>query len=241
MNYLFSRNRTPAHPFRFALVLVFAVVAAVAVLQWLAPNAFAPIAARITAPLLHLYSAAFSSNTTILAEELARLRAENEFLRALAAARISETAPVSENTTIAPVLARPRWSAYDTLLVGAGYGDGVHIGARVFTSGFVLGEVAEVYGDTSLVSLYSTAGKKTLAQIGGAIPIELVGAGGGAFEAIVASDVPVAVSDGAFAPALSAKLFAIVDAISEAREGTKKLYARLPVNMFELRSVEIDL
>lgn len=257
MNFLLPRNK-PRRAFlgAFGSVGIFAL--AIFLLQWLAPNVFAPVAARIAEPLFYIRDsaavglaslgsffstrAALSEENTALTDELARAKTENEFLKSVSAVSNEILQPQSaDGVVIVAVLSRPRWSAYDTLIVGAGYDDGVHTGMPVSASGFVIGEIAEVYAGTSLVSLYSTPGKKTNAQIAGKFPVELIGSGGGTFEAEIAKDIPVSVGDGAFAASISPKLFAVVDAIEPAGEGANKIFFRLPVNIFELRTVEVGI
>ncbi len=242
MNYLLSHNRRRS-PVPASLIAALAAAGMLAffAIEWLTPQALSGAASRVAAPLWRIRAAAFGSDRAALADELARVRAENAFLRAFAAAQVPPALENEVGTLIVPVLARPRWSAYDTLVVGAGYGDGVHVGARVSASGFALGEVVEVRGDSSLVSLYSTAGKTVVAQIAGTAPIELVGVGGGAFEALAAVGLPVAAGDGAFVPSLASSLFAVVDATVGAGEGVQKIHLRLPVNIFELRMVTVGL
>lgn len=258
MNFLLLRNK-PRRAFfgMFGSAGIFAL--AIFALQWLAPNVFAPVAVRIAEPLFYIRNsaamelaslgsffsarAALSGEIAVLTDELARAKTENEFLKAISAVPEGTLQPLNarEGVLIAVVLARPRWSAYDTIVIGAGYDDGVHTGLPVSAFGFVIGEIVEVYAGTSLVSLYSTAGKKTVAQISGKFPVEMVGSGGGTFEAEIAKNVPVFVGDGAFAASISPKLFAVVDAVGPAGEGANKIFFRLPVNIFELRTIEIGL
>lgn len=257
MNFLLQRKK-PRAAFLLAFTGAVVFVLAIFVLQWLAPNLFAPIAAGIARPLFFARDsaamefaslgsffstrAALSGELVKLTDELARAKMENEFLKSISTVPNEILQPQSANgVVIAAVLSRPRWSAYDTLIVGAGYDDGIHIGMQVSASGFVIGEVAEVRGSTSLVSLYSTAGKKTIAQVSGKIPVELIGSGGGTFEAEVARDIPITVGDGAFATGISTKLFAIADAVEPAGEGANKIFFRLPVNIFELRTVKVGI
>jgi len=145
----------------------------------------------------------------------------------------------SDTTGEIPILSRPRWSAYDTFVIGAGAPEGIAVGDKISSGEFILGEVMEVYERTSLVLLYSTAGKKIEAQISGKFPIELVGSGGGTFTADIAVDAPVAEGDKIMSQGVSPDVFAIIEAVDDVGGGSAKLYARLPVNIFELRGVEI--
>lgn len=146
---------------------------------------------------------------------------------------------ISETTGEIPILSRPRWSAYDTFVIGAGASEGISVGDKISSGEFILGEAAEVYERTSLVLLYSTAGKKIEALISGRFPVELVGSGGGTFTADIAVGAPVAEGDKILAQGTNPYVFAVAEAVEDLGGGSAKLYARLPVNIFELRGVEI--
>ncbi|OHA27896.1 MAG: hypothetical protein A3C08_00150 [Candidatus Taylorbacteria bacterium RIFCSPHIGHO2_02_FULL_47_18] len=258
MNYLLWHKRTRAGLLR-ALGGATVAVVAIFFLQWLAPHMLAPFAVRIAEPFFFVEAsissagegisaffrsrAGLASENAALKEALADARAENEFMKAISAVQKDGAvfSGVGENTIIASILSRPRWSAYDTLIIGAGVAGGVEVGMRAFASGFVIGEVVEVGSRTASVFLYSTPDRKVVAQIAGKFPTELAGSGGGTFEAIVPRGLPVSVGDGAFAHDISPKLFAIVDAVAESGEGTAKIYLRLPINIFELRTVEVGM
>lgn len=223
----------------FATLFFFAVLGLV---QYLAPNLLGNVATRAALPLLSARVAFRTAWNEGDAEqsEITRLRAENSFLYALVQADVDERpADALPQGLLAPVLARPRWSAYDTLLVGAGETQGIASGMRISAHGFVIGEITEVYADSSRAVLYSTAGRRITAQLAGTLPVELVGTGGGTFEASIAEGAPVRAGDGAFDPRLSPRLFAIVDAVADNGEGGLTVRLRLPVNPFELDAVEI--
>jgi len=80
------------------------------------------------------------------------------------------------------------------------------------------------------------AGRETPAHLSGTFPITLIGAGGGSFEATLPRETPVAIGDGAFAFD-SARAFAVVGALTPEGEGVLKVYLRLPLNIFEVRTV----
>ena len=258
MNYLLRHKRPRADLLR-AFSSAAIVVVAVFLLQWLAPNAFAPLAARIAAPFFSAEAsiaraaegvtaffrscAALAAENAALKSALSYARAENEFLKTISSVQkdASIFLDAGENTITAAVLSRPRWSVYDTLIIDAGATDGVEVGMKVFASGFVIGEISEVENHTAFVSLYSTPGRKVVAQIAGKFPTELVGSGGGTFETIIPHGLPVSVGDGAFAPDISPKLFAIVEAVADSGEGTARIYLRLPVNIFELHAMEVGI
>jgi hypothetical protein len=138
-----------------------------------------------------------------------------------------------------PILSRPRWSAYDTFVIGAGSSERMNVGDKIFSEKFILGEITEVYEHTSLVSLYSTAGKEINAQVSGKFPVTLFGNGGGTFVSDIASGTPVADGDGIFFNEMPESVFAVVESVVDTGDGTTKVYSRLPVNIFEINSVEV--
>jgi len=196
-------------------------------------------ALRAARALLALVSLALTALTFFWPDAFAPLahRAANTFPPI---DRNNETLFVKDGYIFAPILARPRWSAYDTFVVARGTRDGVYTGARVFARSFALGFVSEVYERTALVSLYSTPGRTTTTLLAGTFPIDIVGLGSGTFEGIVASGAPIAPGDEAYAPALSPHPFALVGSRVENSGEGNKILLRLPLNIFELAHVEIE-
>jgi len=144
---------------------------------------------------------------------------------------------------IARVMLRPNRSPYDTLLVDAGESSGVKDGSKVFAHGDTLiGTVEEVYGDTSLVSLFSTPGREFEARLGGEdFSIKLVGRGAGSFEAVVPRALSVSQGDSVVVPALSRSVVGYVEAtVSDPRDPFAKLFIVSPVSFSTLRFVEIE-
>src|SRR3989304_3569518 len=73
-----------------------------------------------------------------------------------------------KNLTLAAILAKPNKSPYDTLVVDLGAVDDIVVGHRVFAYGNILiGAVAQVYANTSLIKLYSTPGETVDVILGG--------------------------------------------------------------------------
>ncbi|MDP3958097.1 MAG: rod shape-determining protein MreC [bacterium] len=167
--------------------------------------------------------------------ELAAVRSENEALKA-ALGREGK-----RDLLLAVVLLKPPRSPYDTLLIDAGARDGVLPGERVFADGDVLiGEVARVDGRTSLVSLYSSPGRRFDARVG-AYDFEAVGEGGGEFEATVPKALEVSEGDEVIAPSLHRIVLGRVAGIrTDERNPLKLLIIASPVSVYGLTRVYIE-
>ncbi|HVW82678.1 MAG TPA: rod shape-determining protein MreC [Candidatus Paceibacterota bacterium] len=124
--------------------------------------------------------AALAAQNAALEEENAVLSAKLADLAALVGAAGAGAPGVA-----AGVVARPPESAYDTLIVAAGTGDGVAAGDAVYAAGGIpLGSVTALSGGYARVTLLSAEGLSTEAWLGPARePITLVGQSGGAFMA----------------------------------------------------------
>lgn len=153
------------------------------------------------------------------------------------------------NMTLAAILAKPNQSPYDTLLIDVGTEHGIESGDRVFAKGFVpIGRVAEAYSSSSKVILFSNAGEKTQAiisplagQAGGNIFAELVGRGGGNFEIVLPRDIVLWKGDQAVLPGLTPYVIGIVETvISDPRDSSQKALLVAPVNIQELKFVEVE-
>ncbi|MDB5195354.1 MAG: Rod shape-determining protein MreC [Parcubacteria group bacterium] len=132
-----------------------------------------------------------------LAEDNRTLTAKNADLEALIGA-----APPPEHRILAGVLARPPVSPYDTLVVDAGSGKGVVVGALAYGPGGVpLGTVASASDVSAHIALFSTGGRVTEGWVGDTrIPITLTGRGGGAFDATLPRNSGIAVNAVVYVP-----------------------------------------
>ncbi|MFA5840746.1 MAG: rod shape-determining protein MreC [Candidatus Paceibacterota bacterium] len=151
---------------------------------------------------------------------------------------------------LSAILAKPNQSAYDTLLIDAGINEGIKIGDTVFAKGDVpIGRVDIVYGNSSKVVLFSSAEEKTQASIagkpdraGGDTFMELVGRGGGNFEMILPRDFILQKGDQVVLPGINSYLLAVAETvISDPREPFIKALLRSPVNVQELKFVQIEI
>lgn len=103
---------------------------------------------------------------------------------------------------LAGVIARPPTSPYDTLVLAAGKKEGVMLGMEAFGEGSVpVGLVSSVLDTFSQVTLFSAPNTVTNGWVGHAgVPLQLKGAGAGAFQASVARAANIAVGDAVFVP-----------------------------------------
>jgi len=168
--------------------------------------------------------------------DLELLEAENENFRAmLGRADATSTLP-------AFILARPPKTGYDVFVVDRGGNAGVTIGRQVFFENILLGEVIEVSAQTSKIKLLSSGGTETEAFLGSQnLPITMMGRGGGNLVGLVSQEVKVTVGDVIMIPGENNKILGKVEEIERGPASAfKKIYARLPINLSELRWVSIE-
>ncbi len=158
------------------------------------------------------------------------LRDENEQLKAMLG-RSSEYV-----FTLARILSGPPVSPYDTLLVDVGEQRGVYVGMPAFSQGdFKVGEVTRVWGDSALVSLYSTPNTQLSVTIStSSIPTVLTGQGGGNLRAILPRGTTIKVGDLVSIPALDPAYAGTVDAIDRPEGSSlEAVYVRLPFDIIK--------
>ncbi len=166
------------------------------------------------------------------------LKKENEDLKVLLG-RI----PKDENFILSTILVKPNQSPYDTIIIDIGKDNNIILGTRVFANGDIpIGEVREVYERTSLVALFSSPGEKINAQIEGLnAPVEIVGRGGGNFEMTIPHEMEVTAGMYVVLPSFNSKIVAIVaDIISDERDPLSKVILRSPVNIQDLKWVQVQ-
>lgn len=149
----------------------------------------------------------------------------------------------SPNMVLAAILAKPNKSIYDTMIVDVGEDLGISKGARVFAYGDeLLGTVSEVYADTSLVDLYSTPGEKTDVVLGaGNSYVQATGRGGQNFEITVPADQVIEPGTAVVLPGITPYVLAdVTSVISDPRDPFQKILLTSPVNIQDLKFVEIE-
>ena len=145
--------------------------------------------------------------------------------------------------TVAAILAKPNQSFYDTLVIDAGEKQGLQAGDTVFALGNVpIGRIDTVYPNSSKIILFSSSGEKKQAMITNKnISVEVVGRGGGNFEIIMPKDLGLIKGDQAVLPAISPRILATVETIiSDPRDSFTKALLTSPVNIQELKFVEVE-
>jgi len=224
------------------------------------PNATRTTVTAITKPLWAIRNNAgkpftfvrdfFKFKSSLISQNLAL---ENEVL-SLRLKQIDYDAILNENQTLvnqtgrdgritSRVLAKPPQSPYDTIVLGSGSANGVIVGSRVYMSDtIVVGTVASVTSDTSVVQLFSTGGNKqqaTLARTG--TMFEIQGSGGANFQVEVPKETDIAIGDTFLYPNTSVSVLAVVYNIDPGSQSSfKKVYMRIPGNIFASQWVFVE-
>lgn len=149
---------------------------------------------------------------------------------------------IASSTVMAYIIKKPPYTAYDIYIIDIGKDENIKIGDKVFSIGNVLlGEVAEVNGNTSKVKLYSSYGEKFDITIGKNIQATANGKGGGTFEVILPRDTQINEGDIVSSPNIHVSVFGIVRKIII--DPAKTFYTVLfsqPVNIYEQKIVLIE-
>lgn len=196
-----------------------------------------------------------------LARSKASLIAENESLRSELSAREGATILLdstqreneelkallgrkgAKNDVVGVVISRPPASPYDTFVIDIGSADGVKVGAKVYAGGSVLiGDIAEVFGKTSKVSLFSAPGRAVQVLLGPSHKeVDAVGRGGGNFTAKVPVGVAVEKGDTLELSQLRNHVFGVVqDIVADSTDSLQTIMFKAPVNLSELRLVQVE-
>ena len=141
------------------------------------------------------------------------------------------------------ILSKPRESIYGTLIIDAGENQGIAIGQRVFALGNIpIGRIAEVYGNSAKVILFSYPKEKTEVVINGRdVFMEVIGRGIGNFEMILPRDFVLDVGTEVILPGITPYVLGtVVSIISDPRDSFQKALIASPVNIFQLKFVEVE-
>ncbi len=140
------------------------------------------------------------------------------------------------------ILAKPNQSLYDTLIIDIGEDHGVVLGNTVFALGNVpIGHVAEVFKTSSKVTLYSSWKEKTEVALSGSdVFMNVVGRGGGNFEMLLPRDFEVENGQEVVLSGSGAHVVGrVVTVISDPRDSYKKALLVAPVNIQQLKFVQV--
>lgn len=147
------------------------------------------------------------------------------------------------NMILANILSKPNKSIYDTLIIDLGGKNGMLPGQKVFAFGNVpIGRIAEVYANSAKILLFSSPGETTEVIISGRDSfMQLIGRGGGNFEMILPRDFVVEVGVEVVLPGITPYVVGKVQTIiSDPRDSFQKALLASPVNIQELKFVEIE-
>lgn len=148
-----------------------------------------------------------------------------------------------KNMVLAAILAKPKSSPYDTLIIDAGLSESVFPGEKVFAFGSVpIGRVAEAYEHSSKIILFSNPGERTEVSIEGVdVSMQIVGRGAGNFEMSLPRDLALEAGREVNLPGIDSYVVAkVVSIISDPRDAFTKALLISPVNIQELKFVEVQ-
>lgn len=176
----------------------------------------------------------------VAAESYSRevLRSENEALKSVLGRH------TARSLLLARVLASPGRAPYDTLIIDVGEHIGVAVGTPVLVDGdFAVGEVTQVFGESAVVTLYSSSGNELPVTVGSSsVPTIAYGVGGGNFRIVLPRGVPVSEGDMIEIPSLAPLFAGVVDAISKQSGGSlQEIYFKWPMNVHTLRFVYLPV
>ena len=147
------------------------------------------------------------------------------------------------NMILAGILSKPNQSPYDTLIIDVGAKDGILFGQRVFALGNIpIGRIAEVDVNSAKVILYSNPGEKTEVVVTGKDTfMQIIGRGGGNFEMVLPRDFVLDKGAEVVSPGITPYTIGIVQTIiSDPRDAFQKALLTSPVNIQELKFVEVE-
>ncbi len=150
--------------------------------------------------------------------------------------------PEQGDYILANILSKDNKSFYNTFVIDLGLKDSVKEGDLVYANGYIpIARVEKIYEKTSLAVLFSNPKQITEAFFDELnISVSLVGRGGGNFEAIVPVDLTVLNGSKVYLPGNNSAVLATVDeTISDPSDPHKKIILSSPVNIQDLKWVEV--
>lgn len=198
----------------------------------------------------HSFFSSFS-DAAALATENQALREQNLALSAENQALVDKSASLESllggrgapmQGIVAGVIAHPPESPYDSYLVGMGSDDGVVLNMEAFGAGGVpLGIVTAVEAHFARITLFSAPDSKTAGWIGKAkVPLVLLGAGAGTFQAFAARAASITVGDSVYLPGPGAlPVGSVVRIDSDPSSPTVSLRIQPALNLFSQTWIEL--
>ncbi len=254
-NQYLGHHKKSYRGFRYAIFVLFLIA-----LVFGFRKVFRNFSYAVTVPVIEtstafergIYSVTHSKSK--LLQRINSLESENEALRSRMAdyslienenSGFKNSVLTRSESVLASVVGKPSLSAYDTLLVDAP--EGTTVGKKVYTiSGIPMGSVTSVSGRNATITLYSSPGIDTNAEIiledaMNSTSANFRGRGGASFEAILSKDIEIPVGALATIPSLFNEPFAeVVKTVSRDDTKDQVVYLRSVVNFQYLRFVVIE-
>lgn len=147
---------------------------------------------------------------------------------------------ISKDARLAVVLSRPPFMMYDTLIIDLGLGSTIEVGDRVYAKGDIaIGEVAAVYPQTSLVTLFSTPGRELQVRVA-TTTLTAKGRGLGNYLLEVPREYAMATGTEVMLPSLLPSLLGVVDTIeAHPADPVQYVYVRAPLSLNDLYFVTL--
>ena len=148
----------------------------------------------------------------------------------------------STENILGTVISKPSQTPYDTILINVGAQSGVVADSLVYVQGMIpVGTVSRVFETSSIVTLFSTPGQKTVVRLEeGGGDFELIGRGGGNFELELPRDALITQGAHVYLPGMTGFYVATVGpVVSDPRDPYKKVLLTSPVNINQLTEVFI--
>ncbi len=160
----------------------------------------------------------------------------------LLASVVGLSVPTETPRTWAPIISKPPFAAYDTLVIGKGTADGIVSSQRVIATESYIGVVKEVFAHTAIVELLSRPGTTYEAIVGTSTRITVVGNGSGSFVSRIPQGVAIAAGVPVVLPGTPRAVIGTVTSVTAAPEDTfKDVFIESVSSLRDLEFVAIEL
>ncbi|MFH1979411.1 MAG: rod shape-determining protein MreC [Patescibacteria group bacterium] len=160
---------------------------------------------------------------------------ENENLKELLDIKIKK------DFVIAPIIARPGYGIYNSLIIGLGSNEDIQLGMQVTAFGnILLGYVVDVQPTFSRVKLASHPEEEVNVFVGNSVSAISMGRGSENMKIVLPSDVSVEVGDSVTTLGTESLFLGMVEKILKRPESPfQEIFFRFPINIQELRYVYV--
>lgn len=146
----------------------------------------------------------------------------------------------NRNIVLGYVISWPPSSPYDTLVIDIGKNDKIEKKDKVFFESVAVGEIYEVFENTSLVFLFSTSGAKMEALLNEKTPVIAEGVGGGNFQIRLPKDIEVKEKDIINLANADKNILGIVEYIkTKPSDAFQEIFLRSPFNILDIKNVQV--